>query len=207
MTTLNPKPEPKPAKRGQTGLLNKAWFVVLVPSIFLLVLVVRQPAIWFTVSPLRAYKSPSDSMCPAICEGDRFLAAMDAYRKSDPKRGDIVLFEFRPGTLFTKRVAGIPGDLVSAGPRGEIVVNGQSLTWARPCGNSSDIPRVAGSEPIYFASVRVSEGSFFVVGDNLPNSYDSRFAEFGLVRRDQLRAKPVFFYWSTHFSRIGCEVH
>ena len=42
MTTLNPKPESLPAKRGLTGLLNKAWFVVLVPSIFPLVLESRR---------------------------------------------------------------------------------------------------------------------------------------------------------------------
>jgi len=43
-----------------------------------------------------------------------------------------------------------------------------------------------------------------VVGDNLSNSYDSRF--FGLVALNQVKGKPLILYWSPGTSRIGCPI-
>jgi type IV secretory pathway protease TraF len=53
----------------------------------------------------------------------------------------------------------------------------------------------------------VPASSFFVVGDNSTNSYDSRIPGFGLVTLDQVRGRPVYIYWSTGKSRIGCAVN
>jgi amino acid transporter len=43
----------------------------------------------------RAFKVPSASMCPTICEGDRIVADMYAYLKNAPQRGDLILLDFR----------------------------------------------------------------------------------------------------------------
>jgi len=53
---------------------------------------------------------------------------------------------------------------------------------------------------------KVPEDSFFVIGDNLEHSLDSRFPEFGLVASNQLRGKALFLYWSSRESRIGCPI-
>jgi hypothetical protein len=59
-----------------------------------------------------------------------------------------------------------------------------------------------------FRSTTVPEGTFFVVGgDNLEDSYDSRIREFGAVTADMIRGRPLYFYWSPTFSRIGCQIH
>jgi hypothetical protein len=55
--------------------------------------------------------------------------------------------------------------------------------------------------------MRVQEGTFFVVGDNLDQSFDSRVPEFGNVTLDMLRGKPLYFYWSPGRSRIACSLH
>jgi hypothetical protein len=45
-----------------------------------------------------------------------------------------------------------------------------------------------------------------VVGDNLANSFDSRTPEFGPVRADMIRGKPLYLYWSPDLHRIGCTL-
>ena len=54
---------------------------------------------------------------------------------------------------------------------------------------------------------KIPPGYFFVVGDNLLNSYDSRFSEFGLVSSEELRGHPLNIYWSSENSRLGCAIH
>jgi signal peptidase I len=56
-----------------------------------------------------------------------------------------------------------------------------------------------------FETVKVPEGSLFVVGDNLDNSYDSR--HFGFVSLDKVKGKALLIYWSSNTSRIGCKLN
>ena len=156
----------------------------------------------------RAFKVPSASMCPTICEGDRIVADMDAFLKSGPSRGEIILMKHATSqAIFIKRVIGVEGDVVSVKP-GEISVNGQPLVepkYAEGCGGTRWKPRPYDNLELY-GDVKVPESSFFVVGDNLANSFDSRYRGFGLVRASQLRGRPVYIYWSPNSARIGCSV-
>ena len=168
--------------------------------------------VWLSVSFYRAYpfgqfkgfSVPSASMCPTICENERIIAAMDAYSKSRPQRGDVVIVLVpsisRP---VVKRIAGIEGDLVSPGPEGTILANGKKLNPPRLCGNVKAINSLS-AEPVEFAPVKVPQGQYFLIGDNLANSYDSR--HFGVVDSKQVLGKALFIYWSSRFSRIGCHV-
>jgi signal peptidase I len=157
----------------------------------------------------RAFRVPSGSFCPAICEGERVVTDMGAYVKFPPKRGDVIMFEYHSakGPLFIKRVIGVEGDVVS-GTDGAILLNGRPFDGhSRPpiCGQPAEGHR-SGEEP-RFGPVKVPASSFFVVGDNSTNSYDSRIPGFGLVTLDQVRGRPVYIYWSTGKSRIGCAVN
>src|SRR5579859_85463 len=153
----------------------------------------------------RAYKISSRSMCPTICEGERIVATPDAYKLRAPERGNLLLFDFNhTGQIFTKRVIGVAGDTVSRGPANTILVNNRTLTFPKPCGKHESFSPL-GAEGPPFNAVKVPEGSLFVIGDNLDDSYDSRF--FGLVTMDEIKAKPLFIYWSPNRSRIGCQLH
>jgi signal peptidase I len=156
----------------------------------------------------RAFKVPSASMCPTICEGDRIVADMNAFLKSGPRRGDIILMKHATSqALFIKRVIGVEGDIVSVRP-GEISVNGQPLVEpkrAEGCGGTGSKPRPYDDLELY-GDVKVPESSFFVVGDNLAHSFDSRFRGFGIVRSSQVRGRPQYIYWSPNSSRIGCSI-
>jgi signal peptidase I len=151
-----------------------------------------------------AFRIDSGSMCPTLCEGDRIVAARDAFNLRPPGRGELLLFDFNhTGTIYTKRVIGIPGDAVARGPANTILINNVTLAFPQPCGKGENFAALAAEGPA-FDAVKVPKGSLFVIGDNLDNSYDSRF--FGSVTLDEVRGKPLFIYWSPNRSRIGCEL-
>jgi signal peptidase I len=111
-------------------------------------------------SYLAAFKVPSRSMCPTICPGERIVADMDAYHSRSPQRGELVLME-PPETqaLLTKRVIGVAGDTIDAGPKNEVIVDGTPLSLPGTCGSpileqnpSDDLP--------HFSSTTVSRLSW-----------------------------------------------
>ena len=57
---------------------------------------------------------PSGSMENTIMEGDRLLGLRMAYNRSEPKRGDIIIFKYPDNEEenFIKRVIGLPGETV-----------------------------------------------------------------------------------------------
>jgi signal peptidase I len=153
-----------------------------------------------------AFKVPSASMCPTICPGERFVADLGAYRSKSPERGDLILLQHKSSpALFIKRVIGLPGDVVGPGPNGSILVNGETLIFPEACGAAVRQKYDPNGYPM-FKSTTVPEGTFFVVGDNLGNSLDSRIPEFGPVGFGEVRGKPIFLYWSSSRARIGCPI-
>jgi signal peptidase I len=158
-------------------------------------------------SGFAAFKVPSASMCPTICIGDYLVADTHAYRPQPPVRGDIIMMKHASSdALFLKRVIALPGDRVSPGPNGSVLVKRPALPPARAL-QRADLEKREPADYSSFRSTTVPEGTFFVVGDNLEDSYDSRLREFGAVTADMIRGRPLYFYWSPTFSRIGCQIH
>ena len=196
------------SKRKAKSRSNAIWLVI---GAGLVTLIAWSYARFYQAYPyhqLSAYRVSSGSMCPAICEKERIIGAMDGYWRSEPRRGDIIMMKHATSEgLFIKRVIGVGGDFVSTS-EGQILVNGKPLAIPLPekgCGNPV-VSTAAKEEPVPFDPVKVPASSFFVVGDNLPNSYDSRIQGFGFVTLDQVRGRPLFIYWSPNSSRIGCPV-
>lgn len=157
--------------------------------------------------PVRAFKTPSASMYPTICIGERIVADMHAYQFKSPQRGDLILLKYpTSNALFIKRVIGLPGDTIGPGADGGVVVGGRPFVPPQPCGGSSPAQRPNPGDYPAFKSAVVPEGTFFVVGDNLGNSFDSRIPEFAPVTPDMLRGKPLYLYWSPIPQRIGCPL-
>ena len=139
----------------------------------------------FNVSVVRG-----KSMAPGISDGDRILIETWSYAFDSVERGEVVALRspVEPELDYIKRVIGLPGDevLIQAG---QVFVNGERL----------DEPYAVETAGGVYQWTRVSEGHFFVLGDNRPHSSDSR--EFGLVPREFLRGRVRLRVWP--FDRAG----
>jgi signal peptidase I len=195
----------KPATPRSTARLIKFLIYSGAVVALLLVFFVAKFFLWARCFDLHAFRVPSASMCPAICEDERVIAGMDAFDAHAPQRGEVILFERdENSTKFLKRVIGVAGDTVAPGPSNTIFVNSKPLILPPPCGENNAYARLAGKgQP--FQTVKVPVGSLFVIGDNLDNSYDSR--HFGLVSLDKVKGKALLIYFSPNTSRIGCKVN
>lgn len=146
---------------------------------------------------------PSGSMMNTILKGDRMIGLRTAYWFSDPKRGDIVIFEnpdyYENGSLkadkykyYVKRVIGLPGDKIVI-KDAKIYVND-----AKEPLDESYLPK----EWVYVngedkeLEYQVPKDSYFMLGDNRNNSHDARFWKNTYVKRDKILAKAEFKYWS-----------
>jgi len=147
---------------------------------------------------VQAFWIPSGSMIPTLEVGDRVLVAKFWYTFSEPKRGQLFVFKYPvdPKRDFVKRIIGLPGDTLEI--RGGIVyINGQALR-EEYVKNHDAFSLNAG--PVFpEVPVRIPENHYFAMGDNRPNSQDSRF--WGFVPKQNIRG-PVFLrYWP--LNRVG----
>ncbi len=138
---------------------------------------------------------PSGSMRDTIWEGDRLFGFRLAYKFSEPKRGDIIIFKFPDDETqnYVKRVIGLPNDIVQI-KNGRVYINGEEL----------DEPYIKdyilddGETYTYI----VPEDSYFMLGDNRNNSKDSRYWVNTFVKKEKIVAKVVVRYYSGEKSKI-----
>jgi signal peptidase I len=173
----------------------------------------------FLVKP---YEIPSASMLPTLHINQRVLVDRVGNDFTSPNVGDIVVFhppasescanpdqgenasgqqwpsacdavQHRQSTqTFIKRVVGLPGDRLSIS-HGHVVRNGKREpdAYAAPC--------LGAGECNFPATIRVPRGDYYMMGDNRPDSLDSRF--WGPVPRSWIIGKAFFTYWPP--DRIG----
>lgn len=130
-----------------------------------------------------------------------------------PKRGDIVVFYSpKDGTRLVKRTIGLPGDVIEL-RHDQLFINGEVVEYKpiaeellrdlapadranseyaseRLPGRShlvAGIPAVPAMRD--FGPYHVPEGSYFMMGDNRDNSFDSRY--FGPVKRDRILGRAT----------------
>jgi signal peptidase I len=118
-------------------------------------------------------------MAPTIQPNEVIVADMSAYRKASPRRWDVVVFHppqnaSREETVWPIRVVGLPGERISLETDGihidgKVVPQPDSIHGIRYA--ASD-PRVR--SPIAFPYTIPAE-SYFLLGDNTADSFDSRF--------------------------------
>ncbi|MCA9796189.1 MAG: signal peptidase I, partial [Candidatus Eremiobacteraeota bacterium] len=88
-----------------------------------------------------------------------------------------------------KRVAAIGGQRVAI-QDGHLLVDGQTVPTAWPEPADSDFPELL-----------VPAGHYFMLGDNINNSYDSRFL--GPVPGDDVLGRAAYRFWG---SKIGTRL-
>jgi signal peptidase I len=132
------------------------------------------------------YRIESHSMEPNFFEGQFILVNKLAYRLGEPVRGDVIVFHnpTNPAEDYIKRVIGLPGDAVEIRDQ-SIYINDQLLE--EPFASNPITPGTAYGPEV------VAPDHLFVMGDNRPNSSDSR--RFGQLSEDLVVGKAWLRIW------------
>ncbi|MCI1893516.1 MAG: signal peptidase I [Lactobacillus sp.] len=150
-----------------------------------------------------------NSMQPTLKNGDRLVVVT----QTSIKRNAIVTLKspIQADEQYIKRVIGLPGDTVSV-KNDQLYINGKRT--AQPYLKTSFIEKSLRLSEVQSGAVtggqhftpnfslatlkatqtaRVPKGSYFVLGDNRPVSYDSR--KFGFVKRSDIYGVVKWRYW------------
>lgn len=134
-----------------------------------------------------ALSNVGQSMEPTVYSGDKVLVNKLIYRIKSPNYGDVIVFKPNGNAnahYHLKRVAGLPGDRVKI-ESGRVFIDGELLEEKVLTEKMLD-PGVADTEIV------LGEDEYFVLGDNRNNSEDSRSADIGNVRREDILGKAWF---------------
>lgn len=203
------------AKRNKNFVAKpyNTWYV------YLLLITTMSTALYF-VNPtdglgIKSFEIPTTSNNPTLLVGDLVVADRNAYHNTDPDYGDIVVFSKADGQLYVFRVIGKPGDTIEVNTN-KVTINGKpnaqvqvskttnegrpvlELEETLPNGHKHKVLHYELLEDgprIMHTTVVLPADSFFVLGDNRDNAFDSRYD--GLVGKDQIKGRIRYSYWNT----------
>jgi signal peptidase I len=133
----------------------------------LVALIIVVPVRFFIAQP---FIVSGASMDPTFKTGQYLIVDELSYRLDAPSRGDVIIFKYPkdPTQYFIKRVVGLPGETVRIAD-GEVSIqktSGETIqldeSYVVNKGNGADL------------TVALPAGQYFVMGDNRPESSDSR---------------------------------
>jgi signal peptidase I len=141
------------------------------------------PVRYFLVQP---FYVKGASMEPNFYDHEYLLIDEISYRFHDPHRGDIIVFRYPkdPSQFFIKRVIGLPGETIEIKENKVRIYNDE-----HPTGQIVDehVYLAPGEKTSATETVTLKSDEYFVLGDNRPMSYDSRF--FGPVKRSGITGR------------------
>ena len=127
------------------------------------------------------------SMEPTLYNKNEVIINKFVYKLTEPQRGDVIVF-YPNGNKNThsniKRVMGLPGEKVKI-ENGKLYINEEEII-------SEFISESIEDAGIAQDEILLGEDEYFVLGDNLGNSEDSRFANIGNVNKQDIEGKVWF---------------
>lgn len=199
------------AEKRKSGWSFFAELPVLVLVAFVLALLLKT----FLV---QAFYIPSESMVPTLQVGDRVLVNKLAHDFREPRRGEVVVFRRDNGFIgpdgggnpvtgvfrslasglgfvqdgekdFIKRIMALPGETIEM--RGGVVyVDGEPM----PEASAEDGGYLSRPDVVDFGPTTVPEGHYFLMGDNRPNSSDSR-SSLGMIPAEDIVGRAFAIVW------------
>lgn len=128
----------------------------------------------------------SGSMIPTLLVKDRVIVNKLVYNYyGHMNRGEIVLFKstIKPQRDFIKRLIGLPGEEIRI-MSGTVLINGKAIDQSK-WGIIWDYSN--------FGPYKIPQDQYFFMGDNRPDSFDSRF--WGAVPKNYIIGKAEIIIW------------
>ncbi len=177
-------------KKISAALMKEIWSYIFLITATILVSFVLVFSVGMKTSVIGV------SMEPALYNGQEILVNRFGYKLFSPKAGDVVVF--LPGGnqnshYYVKRVAAEPGDTVVI-REGVLYVNSVPYTKA-------ELDKIA-DPGILENELTLEKDEYFVIGDNINNSEDSRSGNIGPVKADSIIGK-VWFHMASAGSGMG----
>lgn len=169
----------------------------------ILVLIIR----WLLFMP---FIVDGPSMQPNFQTGERVIVNKILYKIREPKRGEVIVFHVpEENRNFIKRVIGVEGDTIRY-EGDDLYVNGEkvdetyikeAVDQAHAEGHDYNNNSLSGNFPNEsFTESVVPEGHIFVLGDNRPESKDSRMI--GFVSLDEVIGRSDVIFWPLDKAKI-----
>ncbi len=178
--------------RGDSFKAIRDWVAVLVVALLV--------ALGIRTFALQQFYISGPSMETTLFQPNRVLVNKLSYRFGHISRGDVVVFDRVTSNGQTvqhddliKRVIGLPGETVTI-KACAVFVNGKELVEKYlPKRDTSQTDPVARCRQPDMAAVTVPKGQVFVLGDNRPQSMDSRV--FGPVDKKSVVGRAFVVIW------------
>ena len=137
------------------------------------------------------YRVEGSSMYGTLHNSEFVLVNKLAYTRSEPRHGDIIVFNYPedPSEQFVKRIIALPGDSIEI-RQGSVYVNGEKLIEPY-IDRGAQLAGIADRDELSLRTVPAE--SYFVMGDNRRGSRDSR--EWGFLQRKYIVGKVWLAYW------------
>ncbi|HAU31332.1 MAG: Signal peptidase I [Desulfotomaculum sp. 46_296] len=182
------KEKNEPVSQGSAGDSKR----LVIPEILESVIIAVILATIIRLFLLAPFFIPSQSMEPALLVGDRIIVSKIAYRLGEPQRGDIIVFKYPrdPRKDYVKRLIGFEGEEVTL-KNNRLYINGKETP-------EKYLPK--GLSFYDFGPVVVPNGCYLMLGDNRPNSEDSRV--WGPLPKENAIGKAILIYWPFNRARL-----
>ena len=189
---MNSEPQPSASKNGQGLQLIREWVTVLVVALVI--------AITVRSLILQQFYISGPSMETTMFQDNRVLVNKLSYRLHDVHRGDVVVFdrvtvdgEVVQHDDLIKRVIGLSGETISIKDC-QVFIDGKLL--AEPYLNDYDLAQSSVDDrcrvPVMEETL-IPEDHLFVMGDNRPQSFDSRM--FGSIEQNLVVGRAFVIIW------------
>jgi signal peptidase I len=189
---MNSEPQPSASTNGKGLQLIREWVTVLVVALVIAVTVRSLILQQFYIS--------GPSMESTMFQDNRVLVNKLSYRLHDIHRGDVVVFdrvsvdgEVVQHDDLIKRVIGLSGETISIKDC-QVFINSKLL--AEPYLNDYDLAQSSVDDrcrvPV-MEDTLIPEDHLFVMGDNRPQSFDSRM--FGSIEQNLVVGRAFSIIW------------